>query len=597
MEWSLDTLNSPSDHELPLRRGDFDTLTEALDYAARGETGFRFYDARGRLEAELPYRELRTRARELARRLLASGLSRGDRVAAVAETDPDFAVLFFACRYAGLVPVALPISINLGNRDAYVRQLRGLLEAAEPRLAVALSDLLPFLEEAAEPLPSVSTGTVAEIEDRPEPDDVALEPSDPDEIAYLQFTSGSTRFPRGVVITESAVMSNLRGIVGPGLDLKADDSCVSGLPFYHDMGLVGFLLAPMVSQLSVAYMRTRDFAVRPVQWLRLISKTGATAAFGPPIAYQLCTRRLRDSDLEELDLSSWRIAGVGAEMIRTEPLEGFAESLEPAGFDPDAFLPCYGLAEASLAVTFAEGGRGVVAERVDADALSDRALAVPADADTENVSEVVDCGTPLPGHEVVIRDAEGRPLESRQIGRVTVKGPSVMSGYFSDPEATEEALSDDGWLDTGDLGYRTEDGLFITGRRKDLIIISGRNIWPQDLEHVAERQPEVRVRDASAFGVRDPEGRERAVLVVQCRTSDPDERRELVSRIEAEVYEELGIRCLVELVPPHTLPTTSSGKLSRTEARKGFLERVGWADDGRDAGAHEPEAMAEPHRA
>lgn len=597
----MNTLKSPSDHELPLCRGDFETLAEALDYAAGGETGFNFYDARGRLRETLPYRELRRRARSLARRLLAVGLSRGDRVAAIAETDPSFAVLFFACQYAGLVPVALPISIHLGNRDAYVKQLRGLLKAADPVLAVAPSELLPFLEEAAGEMPSVDTGTVSDLEARSEAGDVALEPTRPDEVAYLQFTSGSTRFPRGVVITEAAVMSNLKGIVGPGLDIQADDRCVSGLPFYHDMGLVGFLLAPMVTQLTVDYMRTRDFAIRPVQWLELISRNRATMAFGPPIAYQLCSRRLRDSDVEGLDLSSWRVAGVGAEMIRTRPLERFARSLEPAGFNPDAFLPCYGLAEASLAVTFAEVGGGLEAEKVDADALSDRGVAVPADEDTRSVSEVVNCGTALPGHEVVIRDAEGRELGLRRIGRVTVRGPSVMSGYYSDSESTEEALSEDGWLDTGDLGYRTDEGLFITGRRKDLIIVSGRNIWPQDLEHVAERQPEVRIRDASAFAVRDPEGEEKAVLVVQCRTSNADERRALVSRIQGEVYEELGIHCLVELVPPHTLPTTSSGKLSRVEARKGFLKRTGWAEAeeprSREPHTEQPERLAGPRSA
>ncbi|HSR40908.1 MAG TPA: AMP-binding protein, partial [Longimicrobiales bacterium] len=258
--------------------------------------------------------------------------------------------------------------------------------------------------------------------------------------------------------------------------------------------------------------------------------------------------------------------------------------LEPAGFDDDAFLPCYGLAEASLAVTFADLGRGVTAETVDADALSDRGVAVPADGGSEKTSEIVNCGTPLPGHEVVIRDADGREVGDRRVGRVTVRGPSVMSGYFSDDEATAEVLSEEGWLETGDLGYLTDEGLFITGRSKDLIIINGRNIWPQDLEHLAEEQPEVRVGECSAFAVSEPDGVEKAVLVVQCRLSDPGEREELVSRIQSAVRRHLGIHCLVDLVPPRTLPKTSSGKLSRSEARQGFLERAGWA---------EPEAVTE----
>jgi len=403
-------------------------------------------------------------------------------------------------------------------------------------------------------------------------------PTGPDEVAYLQFTSGSTRFPRGVVITQSAVMSNLRGIVGPGLGVRSDDRCTSWLPFYHDMGLVGFLLGPLVSQRTVDYLSARDFAIRPVPWLKLISRDGGTIAFGPPIGYELCTRRLSPEDVEELDLECWRVAGVGAEMIQLEPLQRFAETLEPAGFDGRAFLPCYGLAESSLAVSFAELGRGVEAERVDADALAIRGEAVPVEEETRRVSEIVNCGSVLPGHEVVIRDEDGTPLGPRTVGRITLRGPSVMSRYFEDRDATEDVLSEDGWLDTGDLGYRTEDGLFITGRSKDLIIVNGRNIWPQDLEHLAERQPEVRVGESSAFGVTEPDGIEKAVLVVQCRLSEEEEREDLVSRIQSEVRRSLGIHCLVELVPPRTLPKTSSGKLSRSEARQGFLERAGWAE-------------------
>lgn len=579
----MDTGASPSTHDLPLRRADFATLADALDYAAEGETGLNFYDARGRLQDSLPYGELRRQSRTLARRLLTMGVSRGDRIAAVAETDADFAVLFFACQYAGLVPVPLPVSISLGNHDAYVEQLRGLLESSRPVLAVAPPELLPFLEEAGRTLARVDTGSVKDLESLPE-GDAELEPTGPDEVAYLQFTSGSTRFPRGVVITQAAVMSNLRGITGPGLDVRADDRSTSWLPFYHDMGLVGFLLGPVVSQRSADYLSSRDFAIRPVQWLKLISRNRGTIAFGPPIGYELCTRRLSPKNLESLDLSSWRVAGVGAEMIQRGPLDRFAESLEGAGFDRRAFLPCYGLAESSLAVSFADLEREPQVDRVDADALAIDGVAVPAGSDTRRVSEIVNCGTVLPDHEIVIRNDDGEPLEDRRVGRVTLRGPSVMSGYFSDDEATAEVLSEEGWLETGDLGYLTDEGLFITGRSKDLIIINGRNIWPQDLEHLAEEQPEVRVGECSAFAVSEPDGVEKAVLVVQCRLSDPGEREELVSRIQSAVRRHLGIHCLVDLVPPRTLPKTSSGKLSRSEARQGFLERAGWA---------EPEAVTE----
>ena len=574
----------PTNHELPFRPADFATLAEALDYAAKGETGFSFYDRKGRLTDVLPYHELRERARAMAQRLMGMGLERGDRVAVIAENSREFPEIFFGCQYAGLVPVALPISLNLGGHEAYVTKLQRLLEASRPRLAVAPPQLKSFLEEAAQDMPSVGTPSAAELREF-SGSDVEPRPTRPDEIAYLQFTSGSTRAPRGVVISQAAVMSNLWGIVQQGLCARPGDRSVSWLPFYHDLGLVGFLLGPVVSQLSCDYLRTQDFAVRPVQWLKLISQNRGTIAFSAPIGYWLCERRLRDEDLEILDLSSWRIAGIGAELIRLDPLEEFAERLSQSGFDRRAFLPCYGLAESTLAVSFADLDEAASADCVDADVLAERGAAVPPGPETRRLSEIVNCGQVLPGHEVMIRSDDGREVPERTLGRVCIKGPSVMSGYFADPESTEKAFTDDRWLDTGDLGYLTSEGLFITGRRKDLIIINGRNIWPQDLERLAERMPEVRVGDASAFGVSTPDGLERAVVVVQTRISDDDAGRQLMGSIQTAVYEAFGIHCIAEVVPSNTLPKTSSGKLSRVEAKHGFLIRAGWGE--LEAGVHD----------
>jgi fatty-acyl-CoA synthase len=573
----LDKLTIPSRHDLPLRLGDFPTLSDALDYAAEGETGLSFYDARSRLTQTLSYHDLSRRARALARRLLALGLSRGDRVAAIAETHPEFVVTFFACQYAGLVPVPLPISLNLGGRDAYVVRLRGLLRDARVAMVTAPQDFLPVVEEACKDLSGLRVFASDSLEALPE-GDVTLVPSRPDELAYLQFTSGSTSFPRGVEITQNAAMSNLRGIVRTGLEIRRGDRAASWLPFYHDMGLVGFLLGPMVSQVSADYIRTRDFAVRPLSWLRLISQNRATIAFGPSIAFHLCRKRLRPRTLEELDLSSWRIAGVGAEMIRPGALDDFATAFEPAGFDRRAFLPCFGLAEATLAVTFSPVGGGMACDPVDTDVLADTGVAQLAGPNTRSVTEIVNCGRVLPDHEVRICDENGEQVDVRVTGRVLLRGPSVMRGYFENAEETAATLSDDGWLDTGDLGYLTEDGLFITGRVKDLIIINGRNIWPQDLEHIAEQQPAVRIGDASAFAVSRSEGGETAVLVVQCRLSDEGERALLMSAVRSAVYEHFGLQCVVELVPPGTLPRTSSGKLARGEAKQDFLRRSKWGE-------------------
>ena len=394
--------------------------------------------------------------------------------------------------------------------------------------------------------------------------------------AFLQYTSGTTQFVRGVVVTQAALMNNLLGILKDGLAVRAGDRAVSWLPYYHDMGFVGFVLAPMAAQVSVDYMSPTEFAKRPLQWLTLISASRATIAFSPTFGYELCSRRLRREDIERLDLSSWRVAGVGAEMIRPDALEQFADQFAPAGFDRRAFMACYGMAECSLAVSLSPLDTGLRVDRVDRRRLAESRIALPVD-DTPGDAEVgrfVNCGRPLPGFEVEVRDDGGRVLPERRCGTVFVRGPSVSPGYFADPAATAEVLSPEGWLDTGDLGYHVDGSLVITGRRKDLLIINGRNIWPQDLEHIAVQQAEVSDRAAAAFSVSGPGGEEMAAMVVQCRLTDPARRAALVERLQTAILEEIGIRCLIELVPPHTLPRTSSGKLSRAGAREGFLKRL-----------------------
>ena len=266
---------------------------------------------------------------------------------------------------------------------------------------------------------------------------------------------------------------------------------------------VALVLGPVASQTSVDYLGTKDFSMRPRQWLNLISRSKATISFSPPFGFELCARRLRPGEAAELDLSAWRVAGVGAEMIRSETLTRFAEALAPAGFSEKAFLACYGMAECSLAISFSPLFEGHSTDCVDGDHHSDYQEALPI-ANLENPGRArcfVECGKPLPGYEVEIRNDECKVLADRHSGTIFVRGDSVMSGYFNAPEETAATLSDDGWLNTGDVGYQVDGSLIITGRKKDLIIINGRNIWPQDLEYLAEHQPEVRMGDALAFSV------------------------------------------------------------------------------------------------
>ena len=529
-----------------------------------------FFNGRGEVVCELSYRELRAQAMHAARRLLGlPDVKRGDRVALIAETRSEFVILFFACQYAGLVPVPLPATVSLGGREQYLHQLRFLIENSGARAAFATDDFVPLLRDATQGL---DLALAARLEDLTvlSAVDGKLVGATIDEIAYVQYTSGSTRVARGAVITQRAVMVNLTAIISDGLGLGPNDRFFSWLPFYHDMGLVGKILVPVASQLPVAYLGTREFAMRPRMWLTLMDRTQATISFGPPFGYELCARRLREGDGARFDLHRWRVAGVGAEMIRPEALESFVSAVAGSGFTGEAFVPSYGMAEVGLAISFAPRGLGVGVDRVDRDDCVKHRLARPAskrNGERKAVRAFVDCGAPLPGIEVQVRGGNGELLPDREIGTLWVHTASVMQGYLHQPEATAEVLTPDGWLDTGDLGYLLDGRIFVTGREKDMIIVGGRNFWPQDLEYVAECQEAVRTGDSMAFSISDDTG-ERVVLLIQSRELDPEARVRLQRTVHAHIKTEFGIHCHVELVGSHALPRTSSGKPSRSQARR-----------------------------
>jgi len=557
---------------LPVKISGFANLADALDYAAMGDTGYNFYDHRGQLSAVLSYRDLRSEAHALAGRLLGLGLNRGDRVGIIAETDPMFHRFFFACQYAGLIPVALPAGIQMGAHTAFVNQLRRMLDSCGASIAVAPNSHAAFLDEIAEGLDLVMAGTPEDFDALPS-NPVEFTPSAAGDIAYLQYTSGSTRFPRGVEIDQQTVLNNLQGIAQHGLKLTSEDRFVSWLPYYHDMGLIGFILAPLICQLSVDYLSSRTFAMRPRLWLKLISDNRGTISSSPTFGYALCARRLRPSDYEKYDLSSWRAACVGAEQINAIPLKAFAEALAPCNFDEKAFVACYGMAETVLATSFAPLDLGLSTDFVDQGVMMNSGEARPVDPNAANAVAYADCGILLPGFEMRIVDDEGEEVPERQCGEILLKGPSVMSGYFMDQESTLAVMSEDGWLNTGDIGYRVNDRIYITARSKDVIIIKGRNIWPHDMEVVAQRIEGVRLGGVAAFSVRVSGEEESAVMVVETKERDDASRDRLSHDITKMMHEHFGINVTIDLVRPGTLPKTSSGKLSRFQSRRGFLDR------------------------
>jgi fatty-acyl-CoA synthase len=558
--------------ELPFRVAGFATLASGLDYAAQGATGLNFFSSRGDLVEALPYRELRRRAVDVASRLAGSGLDRGDRVAIVAETSPEFVAAFFACQYAGLVPVPLPLCVNIGGHDAYVERLRGMLVAAGARVAVGPADLVGTLAEAAQGTEVMRVATAADVGRWPEAGSPA-EPLGPDEPCYIQYSSGSTSFPRGVLVTQRAIVANAHAIAVHGLELGPDDRCTSWLPLYHDMGLVGCCLTPVMAQVTVDYLPSTAFARRPLLWLKLLSDLGGTISFGPTFGYELCTRRAQGGVPEGLDLRRWRVAGIGGEMVRANVLAEFAERFAQAGFDARAFLPSYGLAEATLAVTFARLSDGVAVDVVGRGrTLEVERRAVPAPkAGSRPARGFVLCGRPMPGYAVEIRDPQGHALPERMIGRVCIKGPSLMSGYFRNDVATHGVLLGEGWLDTGDLGYLVDGQLVITGRSKDLIIIGGRNIWPQDVEWAVEHLEGVRAGDVAAFAASREDDSEQVVVVVQCRAATLDAQDRLRSAVAAVVRRAAGVECEVVLAPTRSLTFTTSGKLSRAAVKADYL--------------------------
>ena len=461
----------------------------------------------------------------------------------------------------------LPLPTSFGGREGYIAQLSVQLESAEPTLLLHPADLGDMAAEA------VGTGTTRALDwdeflATAAPGPAARPTLDPDAICYLQYSSGSTRFPHGVAVTHRALIANLRAHAH-GMELRAGDRCVSWLPWYHDMGLVGCFLSPVANQVSTDYLKTEHFARRPLAWLDLISRNpGTTISYSPTFGYDICARRMssQQREAERFDLSRWRLAGNGADMIRPDVMSAFAEAFASAGFDPRAFAPSYGLAEATLAVSIMPPGEGIRTQMVDEAELT----GVPtAPGRTPRMRAIVNCGRPVLDTRVAIRDDAGAERPEGSIGRIWCRGPAIMHSYFRNPAATAQALID-GWLDTGDMGYLSDGYVYVVGRAKDMIIINGKNHWPQDIEWAVEQLGGFKAGDIAAFAITDG-GEERPAVLVQCRTSDADELARLRVAIADRVRAVTGIACLVELVPPRSLPRTSSGKLSRAKARTLYL--------------------------
>lgn len=562
----------------------FPTLVAALEDAAQadGALGFRFVPdegvpgfTAGACDRFLSYPTIAAESARFAGALQELGLQKGDRVALILPKNDDFVLCFLGALRAGLVPVPIYPPVGLHRLQLYLDNTRHIVAKSGARALVSTTQIrrmLGTVQAACEPLEHmVAIETLRAASPRFAPVAVA-----PDDVAFIQFTSGSTSRPKGVALTHANLMANIRAIMHDGLRMTAADTGVSWLPLYHDMGLIGFMLAPLVCRTPIAFLSPLTFLVRPVTWLQAITRYRGTVCYAPNFAYGLCVKRIRDEELAGIDLSSWRVAGCGAEPIRAETLHGFAQTFAKVGFSAHALLPSYGLAESSLAVAFSELGGGVQTLSVEAEPLWRDAVARVVADDHPGATRLVSCGRAFPGHALAIFDREdvnsAQPLGEGRVGEIRVSGPSIMRGYWDDAERTAADLPG-GWLATGDMGFVIDGRLYVCGRSKEIIIINGRNYYPHDVEWAVSRVPDVRKGNVVAFGSRDPADpdRERLVVAFECRHEVPADAEPLVRAVRQAVQEALGIG-VDDVVPlsPGVLPKTSSGKLQRTKTRESY---------------------------
>ena len=538
------------------------TLNAALERAATVPgAGLELVDRRER-SRPLPWAEVHRQASEVAAGLVARGVRPGDRVALIYPTGEEFFAAFFGALLAGAVPAPLYPPVRLGRLSEYHAATAAMVEAAGARMVLADRRVARLLgETVARARPELGALRISEL---PAGQPVARAVSE-DDLALVQFSSGTTVAPKPVALSHRAVMAQVGLLNGFWPDSEEiEHSGVSWLPLYHDMGLIGCVFAALERPARLALIPPELFVARPAVWLRALSRTRATVSPAPSFAYGLCVEKVRDEELDGVDLSAWRVALNGAEAVAPSVLAAFTERFARWGFRPEAMTPVYGMSEASLAVTFSDLRTAPSVRRFERDELAREQRAVEAD----DGLAIVSVGRPLPGFEIEVRGPRAERLDDGRVGRVWTRGPSLMAGYLGRPEATARALVD-GWLDTGDLGFVHRGELFLTGRAKDLLIVRGRNHAPEEVERAVDGLEAVRTGCAVAVSWL-PEGApsERVVLFVERAKGISDEAAlAAVDEAKEAVLAATGIHLdEVRVLPPGTLPRTSSGKLRRAEA-------------------------------
>ena len=548
---------------------DAGTLTEVLDWhvAAHPERAHILLSRRGSEEKTIAYGALANGARAVARGLRNWGLEPGERVAIMLPTGEDFFNAFLGALYAGGVPVPIYPPMRLSRIEEHLRRQANILRNAGATILITVPEaraVAVLLKSHVGGLRAVET---ADRLAKPGNGEVLVRRALED-TAMLQYTSGSTGNPKGVVLSHANLLASIRAM-GQSTAVGSADTVVSWLPLYHDMGLIGAWFVSMYYAMPVVIMSPLTFLSRPESWLWAIHEHRGTFSVSPNFGFELCLRKIRDRDLEGLDLSSLRILMNGAEPVSPATIREFTERFARYGLDPKAIKPVFGLAENSLALTLPPPGRGPIIDRIERDLLTRRGEAVPADEDDPSALEVVACGQPIPGHRIRIVGQTGDELGERHEGRLQFRGPAATSGYYRDAARTAE-LFDGEWLETGDMAYIAGGDLFVTGRHKDIIIRAGRNIYPQEVEEAVGNIEGIRKGCVAVFGSLDARrGTERVIVLAESRETDD----EVLARLRQRIVEvTIDIMEMppddVVLAPPHTVLKTSSGKLRRAASRE-----------------------------
>jgi fatty-acyl-CoA synthase len=567
------------------------SLTEILRLRGLGEPGrahIRLYEE-GDEPRTITFGELYQRASAVAAELARRGLEPQQTVAIMLPTCAEFFATFAGVLLAGGIPVPIYPPFRADRIAEYATRQSNILRNAGARflitwrqaegLARLLLPNVPSLREVLNAQRLCATATEADADEGSKAPNKVWRPVENlthhargEDIAFLQYTSGSTGDPKGVTLTHANLLANIRSIVA-GVDIRSDDVAVSWLPLYHDMGLIGAWFVPLFTGIPLVVMSPIAFLSRPERWLWAIHRNKGTISPAPNFAYELCVRKIADKDLQGLDLSRWRAALNGAEPVHRATLDRFVARFEPYGFRRGALLPVYGLAEASLGVSAREVGSGYRVDRIDRATFESSRRAVPAAHGDGAALEFVSAGRPLGDVECRIVGGDGEDVGERTEGHLWLRGPATTCGYYQNPAATRDVMRDGGWLDSGDLAYWADGELFITGRAKDIIIKAGRNLYPHEIEEIVGRIAGVRPGCVVAFGAPDERsGTERFVVTAEIRNASAD-RGQISAEISRAMQDTMGLPPdVIELLPPQSIPKTSSGKLRRSETRRLYLE-------------------------